>query len=57
MTTLRHPEERNWPKRRKQLQPTLDKMLPRVIEKKERGARRTANPPAARNFIPPKKHT
>ena len=44
MTTLRHPEERNWPKRRKQLQPTLDEMLPRVIEKKERGARRTAQP-------------
>jgi len=42
MTTLRHPEERNWPKRRKQLQPTLDEMLPRVIEKKERGARRPA---------------
>src|SRR5579872_4351388 len=42
MTTLRHPEERNWPKRRKQLQPTLDEMLPRVIEKKERSSRRTA---------------
>ncbi len=39
MTTLRHPEERHWPRRRKQLQPTLDEMLPRVIEKKERGAR------------------
>ena len=44
MTTLRHPEERNWPKRRKQLQPTLDEMLPRVIEKKERSARRPAKP-------------
>jgi len=53
MTTLRHPEERNWPKRRKQLQPTLDEMLPRVIEKKERGARRTAKP--ARGKYPPKK--
>ena len=42
MTTLRHPEERAWPKRRKQLQPTLDEMLPRVIEKKERGSRRGA---------------
>lgn len=37
MTTLRHPEERNWPKRRKQLQPTLDEMLPRVIAKREEG--------------------
>jgi 23S rRNA pseudouridine1911/1915/1917 synthase len=44
MTTLRHPEERAWPKRRKQLQPTLDEMLPRVIEKKERGSRRGDNP-------------
>jgi len=44
MTTLRHPEERQWPKRRKQLQPTLDELLPRIIEKKERGARRPAKP-------------
>jgi 23S rRNA pseudouridine1911/1915/1917 synthase len=47
MTTLRHPEERNWPKRRKQLQPTLDEMLPRVIEKKERGAKRPGRPARA----------
>lgn len=40
MTTLRHPEERNWPKRRRQLQPTLDELLPRIIEKREQGARR-----------------
>ena len=53
MTTLRHPEERNWPKRRKQLQPTLDEMLPHVIEKKERGARRPAQPP--RGGKPPSK--
>jgi 23S rRNA pseudouridine1911/1915/1917 synthase len=33
VTTLRHPEERNWPARRKQLQPTLDELLPRVIAK------------------------
>lgn len=39
MTTLRHPEERNWPKRRRQLQPTLDELLPRIIEKKERPQR------------------
>jgi 23S rRNA pseudouridine1911/1915/1917 synthase len=44
MTTLRHPEERSWPKRRKQLQPTLDEMLPRIIEKKERSARRPFKP-------------
>ncbi|MFN0017335.1 MAG: RluA family pseudouridine synthase [Pirellulaceae bacterium] len=34
MTTLRHPEERHWPARRKQLQPTLDEALPRVLAKK-----------------------
>ncbi len=35
MTTLRHPEERSWPQRRKQLQPTLDELLPHVIKKRE----------------------
>ena len=40
MTTLRHPEERNWPKRRKQLQPTLDEMLPKIIAKREEGKQR-----------------
>jgi 23S rRNA pseudouridine1911/1915/1917 synthase len=33
MTTLRHPEERDWPQRRKQLQPTLDETLPALVEK------------------------
>jgi 23S rRNA pseudouridine1911/1915/1917 synthase len=37
MTTLRHPEERNWPKRRKQLQPTLDEVLPKIIARREEG--------------------
>lgn len=40
MTTLRHPEERAWPQRRKQLQPTLDELLPHVIKKREMGALR-----------------
>lgn len=31
VTTLRHAEERNWPARRKQLQPTLDELLPQVL--------------------------
>jgi 23S rRNA pseudouridine1911/1915/1917 synthase len=38
MTTLRHPEERSWPQRRKQLQPTLDELLPHVIKKREMAA-------------------
>ncbi|HZL90988.1 MAG TPA: pseudouridine synthase [Pirellulaceae bacterium] len=33
VTTLRHAEERSWPARRKQLQPTLDELLPRVLAK------------------------
>jgi 23S rRNA pseudouridine1911/1915/1917 synthase len=33
ITTNRHPSERNWPARRKQLQPTLDEMLPRIVAK------------------------
>src|SRR5262245_64132434 len=39
MTTLRHPEERNWPRRRKQLQPTLDEMLPRVRSEERRAGK------------------
>src|SRR5947209_6455136 len=36
VTTVRHPEERDWPQRRKQVQPTLDEMLPRLIDREER---------------------
>jgi 23S rRNA pseudouridine1911/1915/1917 synthase len=39
ITTLRHHEERNWPQRRKQLQPTLDEVLVRIL------ARRQNKPP------------
>lgn len=35
ITTLRHAEERHWPGRRKQLQPTLDELIARVIGKRE----------------------
>lgn len=31
MTTLRHAEERHWPAARKNLQPTLDEVLPRLL--------------------------
>ena len=33
LTTTRHAEEHDWPVRRRQLQPTLEDMLPRLIEK------------------------
>jgi len=32
ITTLRHPEERRWPRRRRQLQPTLDEMLLAILQ-------------------------
>lgn len=37
MTTLRHREERNWSASRKNLQPTLDEALPRVLQRAETG--------------------
>lgn len=39
MTTTRHAEEREMSSRRRQLQPTLDEFLPRLIAKMERGKR------------------
>ncbi|MFN0195709.1 MAG: RluA family pseudouridine synthase [Planctomycetaceae bacterium] len=33
MTSCRHAEERHWPARRKQLQPTLDEAMPVVVER------------------------
>jgi 23S rRNA pseudouridine1911/1915/1917 synthase len=35
MTSIRHIEERRWTARRKQLQPTLDEALPRLIARQE----------------------
>jgi 23S rRNA pseudouridine1911/1915/1917 synthase len=35
VTTVRHPEERDWPAARKQLQPTLEEMLPKAIDREE----------------------
>lgn len=43
LTSIRHPEEQAWPNRRKQLQPTLDELLPKVIAKEE-GRRFQAGP-------------
>ena len=49
MTTLRHPTERSWPARRKQVQPTLDEVLPRVLAKKERsGSQKSQRGPLRR---------
>ncbi|MEZ6064856.1 MAG: hypothetical protein R3B90_03915 [Planctomycetaceae bacterium] len=39
MTTLRHREERNWPQARRNLQPTLDEVLPKLLQEVESGPR------------------
>ena len=55
ITTTRHAEERNWPERRRQLQPTLDEMLRQILlrrsnqgqksgQKKRAGARKHRYP-------------
>jgi 23S rRNA pseudouridine1911/1915/1917 synthase len=61
MTTTRHAEERDWPARRRQLQPTLDELLPRIIAQKEQGGknknrpagRKTPPAPGKRRSVPP----
>ena len=52
MTSVRHAEERHWSQQRKQIQPTLEDLLPRLIAKKlgrgqhgRRGARPGKLPP------------
>ena len=42
VTSTRHSEEEGWPARRKQLQPTLDELLPRLIAKRESGSGKPA---------------
>jgi 23S rRNA pseudouridine1911/1915/1917 synthase len=44
MTTLRHREERNWPASRKNLQPTLDEVLPRLVQQYEQRSQPAAAP-------------
>lgn len=34
MTSVRHAEEQHWPARRRQIQPTLEDVLPRILAKK-----------------------
>lgn len=49
MTSIRHAEERFWPERRKQAQPTLDEVLPSVIAHKDgRKSRKGARLPRVR---------
>lgn len=55
MTTLRHSEERNISGRRKQLQPTLDEVLPRILQKKLPAAGEQPGSPPHRKKPLPKK--
>lgn len=48
VTSTRHAEERHWPPRRRQLQPTLDELLPHIILKMEGRRRRKGTPPPVR---------
>lgn len=48
MTTLRHSEERNYSGHRRQLQPTLDEVLPRILQKKLPAAPQREMPEARR---------
>ena len=36
VTSVRHPEEEDWKNKRKQIQPTLDEMLPKAIAREQR---------------------
>jgi len=45
MTTTRHAEERHWPARRRQLEPTLDELLPGILAKIEKRKRKGPPPP------------
>ena len=47
VTTVRHPEERMWPARRKQVQPTLDEIVAKILARKQskgRTGKRTGLP-------------
>ena len=45
LTTTRHAEERDWPARRRQVQPTLDELLPSVVQRFIDGRSRRAPTP------------
>jgi|688.fasta_scaffold02324_18 23S rRNA pseudouridine1911/1915/1917 synthase len=50
LTTTRHAEERDWPARRRQVQPTLDELLPTVVQRvldgrSRRGPKSRGGPP------------
>lgn len=48
ITTTRHKEERDWPARRKQLQPTLDELLAGILARRAGRRKARGRPPRAR---------
>jgi 23S rRNA pseudouridine1911/1915/1917 synthase len=50
ITTERHAEERHWPSRRKQRQPTIDEIVARILQRKKGRGRqgKTSRPPRVR---------
>jgi 23S rRNA pseudouridine1911/1915/1917 synthase len=53
VTSNRHDAEQNWPARRKQIQPTLDEMLPRILDRmQQHGMKRKAGKPPNRSGRP-----
>jgi 23S rRNA pseudouridine1911/1915/1917 synthase len=52
LTTTRHAEERDWPARRRQVQPTLDELLPAVMQRVLDGRSRRRSGPAGRGGPP-----
>ncbi len=54
LTTTRHAEERDWPARRRQVQPTLDELLPGIVQRVALGRARRGAPgrPAAERTAP-----
>lgn len=53
MTSVRHAEERSWHERRKQLQPTLEDVLPRILVKRAKTPLRQAQD-KRRGRLPPR---
>lgn len=62
ITSVRHAQEQDWPDKRKQFQPTLDEMLPRLLLDSFRGGRGSSGPgrgpskPPRRDLRPPLPH-
>ena len=55
LTTTRHAEERDWPARRRQVQPTLDELLPAVVQRHLDGRSRRGPAPRGAERVGPRR--